>query len=136
MEIHFHNEEVDFPDLDISIAESWFSKIAEAENHELGELNFIFCSDEHLLNINRQYLDHDFYTDIITFDYAEEQVSGDIYISLDRVKENASTFGESYERELRRVMAHGLLHLMGYKDKSDEEAKEMREKEEAALSLL
>jgi rRNA maturation RNase YbeY len=94
-------------------------------------INFIFCSDEYLSELNKTYLKHDGLTDILTFPFAEEPetISGDIYISVDRVKENAENFGEQMEQELRRVMIHGILHLMGYKDKTEDEKKRMRKKE-------
>ena len=100
-----------------------------------GELNYIFVSDEELLKINMEYLNHPTYTDIITFDNSEsdKQIEGDIFISIDRVKDNADKFKTSFERELIRVMAHGVLHLAGYKDKKPEEAQAMREAEERAL---
>ena len=96
----------------------------------------MFCSDEHLLEMNRSYLEHDYYTDIITFDYVEENVvSGDLFISIDRVRDNAKTLGQSVREELHRVMVHGLLHLLGYHDKSKEEQVEMRSKEDYYLTL-
>ncbi|MEM9324584.1 MAG: rRNA maturation RNase YbeY [Bacteroidota bacterium] len=137
MLINFHAEDSSPPPLDTASIAHWLEDIAANEGLEIDEINYVFCSDEHLLSINRQYLHHDYYTDIITFDYSEDVIlAGDIYISLDRVRENASTFKDTFERELHRVMVHGLLHLMGYQDKSDEEAKEMRSKENLALSLL
>jgi len=101
----------------------------------MGDLNYIFMSDEELLKINQQYLNHDTYTDIITFDNSEDEgcIHGDIFISIDRVTENAENFKTEFETELRRVLAHGLLHLCGYKDKSEKEAELMRGMEENAL---
>ena len=136
MEIHFHHESVTAPDIGEDKIRRWFEQIAESEKQNLGELNFIFCSDDYLLKINQEYLKHDYYTDIITFDYSDELISGDIFISLDRVRDNAKQLNESEDRELHRVMAHGVLHLIGYKDKTEAESREMRQKEEAALSLL
>lgn len=116
---------------------SWLNAIAEAEGFRVGELNYIFCDDAYLLELNLKYLSHDTLTDIITFDYVEGRVlRGDIYISVERVRENAEIFGVDFPQELLRVLAHGVLHLCGYKDKSDEEAKVMREKEGWAMTLF
>lgn len=116
---------------------SWLKAIAEAEGFRVGELNYIFCDDAYLLELNLKYLSHDTLTDIITFDYVEGKVlRGDIYISVERVRENAEIFGVDFPQELLRVLAHGVLHLCGYKDKSDEEAKVMREKEGWAMTLF
>ena len=102
----------------------------------MGEISFIFCTDNHLLEKNIQFLDHNTYTDIITFDYCEADIiNGDIFVSVDRVSENANTFGVDFENELDRVIIHGVLHLAGYHDKSKEEANTMREKEDFYLSL-
>ena len=136
MEINFHAEDVKLPDLPEEKIVNWLNQVASLEGQELDEINVVFCSDEHLLQMNRDFLNHDYYTDIITFDYTEEHVAGDIFISLDRVVENAQDFSEGYDRELRRVIVHGVLHLLGYKDKTDDDARQMRAKEEAALSLL
>lgn len=115
----------------------WLNRVAESEGYTIGELCFIFMLDEALLEINRQYLNHDYYTDIITFDYTEgKRISGDVMISVDRVKENAEEFGVSMEMELKRVMVHGVLHLMGYKDKSEDEASEMRVKENSKINMF
>ncbi|UBM59702.1 rRNA maturation RNase YbeY [Marinilongibacter aquaticus] len=118
-------------------AKEWLKEIAESEGYEMSELNYIFMSDENLLEINIEYLDHDTYTDIITFDNSDDEhkIEGDVFISVDRVKENAEKFEVIFEEELRRVMAHGLLHLCGYKDKSESESQLMREKENWALTL-
>jgi rRNA maturation RNase YbeY len=116
---------------------SWIKSTIEAEGHRLKELNFIFCSDEHLLGMNLQYLNHKTYTDIITFDNSEEasSIEGDIFISIDRVKENAQKLNAPFSDELHRVIIHGILHLLGYSDKTTSQIKEMREKEDAYLSL-
>lgn len=109
---------------------NWIEKIIVSENKELGEINYIFCNDDYLHKINVEYLDHDTLTDIITFDYTEENIiSGDILISTERVEDNANDFNVSFQEELLRVMAHGILHLCGYKDKTDEESNFMRQKE-------
>ncbi|MDR3273687.1 MAG: rRNA maturation RNase YbeY [Flavobacteriaceae bacterium] len=113
----------------------WLKSTVENEKTKLGEINYIFCSDEQLLEINKQYLQHDFYTDIITFDYRENDlISGDIFISTDRVKENAEINQVDFEEEMNRVLVHGILHIIGYKDKTDEDSKLMRKKENYYLS--
>ncbi len=115
---------------------TWFENTAKAEDKHIGALNYIFCDDEYLIKINVEFLNHDTYTDIITFDYCVgDELISDIYISTERVAENAVEFGETFEDELYRVLIHGLLHLCGYKDKSEEEAKLMRSKENYYLSL-
>jgi rRNA maturation RNase YbeY len=116
---------------------TWITQIIDAHQYELSALNYIFCTDEQLHKINLEHLDHDTYTDIITFDYSEEDLmlEGDIYISLDRVKDNAAQLGQSFDEELHRVLIHGVLHLLGYKDKTAEEKRGMRKKENTCLSL-
>jgi probable rRNA maturation factor len=115
----------------------WISKVCSSENFDFGDVSLIFCSDEYLLEMNRTHLYHDFYTDIITFDYTDNQiVSGDLFISIDRVRDNANDFIVSFEHELHRVIIHGILHLCGYKDKSDDEEKLMRSKENVALAMI
>jgi rRNA maturation RNase YbeY len=115
----------------------WILKIIQSENKSEGELNYIFCDDEYLLQINQQYLDHDFYTDIISFDYTMgNEIAGDIFISIERVKENATEFKTTFPNELLRVMAHGILHLCGYKDKSESEEKLMRQKEDEKTQMF
>ena len=116
---------------------SWINRLAETENKSVGDLTYIFCDDAYLIEINRQYLDHDTYTDIITFDYTEGTVlGGDIFISIERVKENALEFGVDFQDELLRVMAHGILHLSGYKDKEVEDVQLMRSKENEKIKLF
>lgn len=115
----------------------WLSVIASHYNHSLGAINFIFCDDEYILSVNRQYLNHDYYTDVITFDYCEVNVlSGDVFISLDTVKSNAELFQTTFENELNRVICHAVLHLIGFKDKTDIDSKEMRCNENICLELL
>ena len=115
----------------------WITRIISSEGCELGQLDFVFCDDEKLLSINQEYLDHDTYTDIITFDYTQGSVlAGDIFISIDRVRENAKEFKVSFFEELLRVMSHGVLHLAGYADKSDEEKKLMRKKEDEKIKMF
>jgi len=114
----------------------WLAAIAKQEGKKIGDINIVFYNDEQLLMLNKQYLNHNTYTDIITFDYTEKDVlHGDICISVERVKENAKKFSYTFDEELRRIMAHGILHLCGYKDKKNEEKLEMKRKEEEALSL-
>ncbi|MBF6653800.1 rRNA maturation RNase YbeY [Flavobacterium columnare] len=115
----------------------WIESVVKSEDKELNEINYIFCDDEYLLQINKQYLDHDYYTDVISFDYTEEGlIAGDIFISIDRVKENASSLGVSFEEELKRVIIHGVLHYCGYKDKSSEEEETMRLKEDEKIKMF
>lgn len=111
-------------------------KLFKIENKALDQLTYIFCDDEYLLDINKQHLQHDYYTDIITFDLSEsEKTIGELYLSIDRIKDNATQMNESFERELHRVIFHGALHLCGYKDKTEKEEKEMRSKEDEYLNL-
>jgi probable rRNA maturation factor len=115
---------------------SFLASTAESSKRPLGSLNIIFCSDEHLLGINRDFLQHDYYTDIITFDLSASSkapLEAELYISVDRVKENAITLGQPFYRELHRVIFHGLLHLLGYKDKQKKDKALMREMEERLL---
>ncbi len=114
----------------------WIEKIIISEEKKLGEINYIFCDDEYLLKINQDFLDHDYYTDIITFDQVRgKTISGEIFVSLQRIKDNASLISKNYEEEKKRVIAHGVLHLCGYKDKTEEQQKIMRAKEDFYLSL-
>jgi probable rRNA maturation factor len=117
---------------------NWISSTVSMESKKLSEVNFIFCSDSYLLEINQTYLNHNTYTDIITFDNSEtdEEIEGDIYISIERIKDNMSKFNETFEKELHRVIIHGILHLIGYKDKSTEDKKRMREREDHYLNML
>ena len=109
----------------------WLKDIIVSEGKKLGEINYIFCDDDYLLKVNQDYLKHDYYTDIITFDYVKgKTISGEIFVSLQRISDNASTLSKNYEEELRRVLAHGILHLCGYKDKTEEEEQLMRSKED------
>lgn len=117
--------------------DSWLKMVSESEGFTIAELNYIFCDDAYLLKINQDYLQHDYLTDIITFDYVlGKRLSGDLYLSIDRIKENAQEFGVTFENELKRVMAHGVLHLMGYTDKTAVETAEMRNKEEEKIKLF
>lgn len=116
---------------------SWIETIILSENKTLGEISYIFCNDEYLHNINMQYLNHDTLTDIISFDYTEgDVISGDIFVSIERVKDNAIDFKVTFEEELKRVLAHGVLHYCGYKDKTDADATLMRTKENEKIKLF
>ncbi|BAV94415.1 rRNA maturation RNase YbeY [Ichthyobacterium seriolicida] len=129
--INFFYQIKEFRLCDENIITKWINDIAKKEEKNIGEINYIFCNDEDLLKINLKYLNHDYYTDIISFDYSSENIlSGDIFISIDRVKENMNTFNQSFNRELFRVISHGILHFIGYKDKEPKEKKLMREKED------
>lgn len=133
--IFFHNE-CDFNISNQNKRLDWIIDSIIKEGKRGGEINFVFCNDEYLLEKNIQFLDHNTYTDIITFDYCvDDIVNGDIFISVERIEENAEQFGVSFEDELDRVLIHGVLHLTGYQDKSKEEAKIMRAKEDFYLSL-
>jgi rRNA maturation RNase YbeY len=135
--ISFQNQSISFRLKDKTRLKAWIKTVTEKEKHRLGDVNYIFCSDDELLEINIQHLNHNTYTDIITFDYTEgNRISSDIFISIDRVEENAKKFKVSFEEELHRVMIHGILHLCGYKDKSKADAELMRKKENGALKLL
>jgi probable rRNA maturation factor len=134
MAVTFQNQDITFTLKDKLKIKAWIKRIIEAEKKKLGQLNFVFTSDANLLNINVQFLNHNTYTDIITFDYCEaQQINGDIIISVERVRENAGTFNSPFENELIRVIIHGVLHLCGYKDKSKKDAELMRRKENVAL---
>ena len=115
----------------------WVNRILESEDFLLGQIDYIFCTDDYLLKLNQEYLNHDTFTDIITFDYTNGRtISGDIFISTERVQENAKSFEVDFQEELLRVMSHGVLHLMGYGDKSEEDKKLMREKEEEKIKMF
>jgi probable rRNA maturation factor len=136
--LNFFSENIDF-DLSRPVkTKKWLKSTSKSEGYEIADLNYIFCDDDYLLEINKQYLDHDYFTDIITFDNSEEDnvLEGDIYISVDRVKENAATFDADFETEMRRVLIHGLLHLMGYQDSDEKLKNEMRAKEDQYLLLF
>lgn len=130
--IHFFYE--DLPETVNTEYISWLEDLISNEEKKLGSINYIFCDDEYLLKVNQDYLQHDYYTDIITFDNVKgKTIAGEIFVSLQRVSDNASTLSKNYEEELRRVLAHGILHLCGYKDKSEQEEAEMRNKEDFYL---
>lgn len=134
--INFYSEN-DFQLGEESVYESWLKEVIASENKQLEEVSYIFCDDQYLLEINQKYLDHDTYTDIISFDNCIGNIlTGDIFISTERVGENAREYGVEFQEELRRVMAHGILHFCGYKDKSEKEAAEMRRKEEEKMRMF
>jgi len=136
MSIAFHNEGVTRPKLKYRIISAWLKKIISKYNCITGDLTYIFCDDEYLKNINVKYLNHDYYTDIVTFDYCTDKVvSGDMFISVDRVKENSVLFSCNFTDELLRVMAHGLLHLLGYMDSTDSETETMRKIENECIIM-
>ncbi len=135
MNINFYNEDIEDLHLDENELKNWINKTIVEEGKTSGDLSFIFCSDEYLLTINKQYLEHDYYTDIITFDYVEDDIiSGDIFISIERVSENAEKYKVTFKNELSRIIIHGVLHLLGYKDKEPSEKEIMTAKEDYYLS--
>jgi probable rRNA maturation factor len=127
--VNFHCEDVDLALPEQERVTQWIAQLAAQEQCPLLEVNYIFCSDEYLLEINQTHLNHDYYTDIITFQLTEQAIHGDLFISTDRVADNATTLGVPFEQELLRVMVHGVLHLAGYSDKTPEEEILMRTKE-------
>lgn len=132
--IAFECISVEVPELSLELFSFWLSEVAIEEGRSTGEITLIFCSDEHLLDMNQQYLKHDYFTDIITFDYSEDaEISGDLFISIDRVYDNALENAVTRELELKRVCVHGVLHLCGYGDKSEQESRIMRAKEDYYL---
>ncbi|WP_189604696.1 rRNA maturation RNase YbeY [Salinimicrobium marinum] len=134
--INFYSEN-DFELQDKELYENWLKKVIASEGKKTGEISFIFCNDEYLLEINKKYLDHDTYTDIISFDNTLGKIlQGDIFISTDRVAENAKTFDVNFDEELKRVMVHGILHFAGYKDKTEEEKSLMRQREEEKMKMF
>ena len=135
--IAYFSEETDFVLKGRQRNSRWLRLVAESEIRRVGDVNIIFCTDNYLLDINRRFLGHDYFTDIITFDYCEgDRLSGDLFISIDTVRDNVLEYGaESFEQELARVMVHGLLHLIGYDDHTEAEKKTMRQKENYYLSL-
>lgn len=134
--IQFFFENIDIISLS-DATKNWLINLIKNEQKKVGEINYIFCDDEYLLKVNRDFLQHDYYTDIITFDYVKgKTIAGDIFVSLPRISENAETHSKDFNLELHRVLAHGILHLCGYKDKTKEEIKEMRNKEDYYLNIL
>lgn len=132
--VSFFNQSISFKLKEKNKLKQWIKAITEKEKHQLGQINYIFCTDDELLEINIRHLNHNTLTDIITFDYTDgKTIHSDIYISVERVEENAKKFKVTFEEELHRVMIHGILHLCGYKDKTKADAELMRKKENASL---
>lgn len=137
MGIQYFNEDVPLPKIKKRNSTKWIKETILSEGKRVGDISFIFCSDNYLLEVNKTYLDHDYFTDIITFDYVEGSViNGDIFISVDRVLDNSVEFTTTFEDELNRILIHGILHLLGYKDKSKKDKLLMTEKEDYYLKLL
>ena len=137
MGVHYFSEDVAFPKIKKRITTGWIKQVIYVEGKRMGDISFIFCSDEYLLDVNRKYLNHDYYTDIITFDNVEGIViNGDIFISVDRVKENSKVFKTGFDDEVHRILIHGVLHLLGYKDKTKQDKLLMTEKEDLYLKLF
>jgi len=131
------NYELDFELPNEQLYSDWISNVILSEKKSEGEINYIFCDDDYLVEINQQYLNHDTLTDIISFDYTMgNEISGDVYISIDRVRENAGDFKVSFEEELKRVLVHGVLHYCGYKDKTEADEQLMRSKEDEKIQMF
>ncbi len=134
--ISYFTEDIKFSFKEKRLTSRWLKLVAESEIRRLGDISIIFCSDNYILDVNIKYLQHDYYTDIITFDYCEgDRLSGDLFISIDSVRENAAFYGTEFADELNRVIVHGLLHLIGYDDHTEVDIKTMRAKENYYLSL-
>ena len=134
--ITYSTENVKFPNIKRRETTAWIRRVAATYGKKVGEVGYLFCDDEHILEVNHKYLQHDYYTDIITFDYCEDDVlNGDIVISLDTVRSNAELFGKSYDEELHRVIIHGILHLCGINDKGPGEREQMEAAEDKALKV-
>jgi rRNA maturation RNase YbeY len=134
--VSYFNEDTKFDFKEKRLTNRWLKLVAESEIRRLGDISIIFCSDNYILDVNMKYLRHDYFTDIITFDYCEgDLISGDLFISIDSVRENAALYGAEFEDELDRVMVHGVLHLLGYDDHTPEEIAVMREKENYYVKL-
>jgi probable rRNA maturation factor len=131
------NYETEFSLENEAAISNWIVGVIQSENKRIGEISYIFCDDEYLLQINQEHLQHDYYTDIISFDYTVgNEISGDLFISIERVKENAADFKVSFDDELKRVIVHGVLHCCGYKDKTEADVVLMRSKEDEKLAML
>lgn len=134
--ISYFFEDTDFVFKGKTLNNRWLRMVAKSEIRRLGQISIIFCSDNYILDVNQKYLGHDYFTDIITFDYCEgDRLSGDLFISVDSVRENSIEYGTDFNDELNRVIVHGILHLIGYDDGSEEEIAQMRSKENYYLSL-
>lgn len=137
MEITFHTQDVELPNINQDLLNEWLPKVASFYNKEIGEITYIFCSDPVILEINQQYLNHDYYTDIISFDYTEGNVvSGDLFMGLETIQSNASKYQTSFIEELHRVLIHGVLHLCGIDDQTPEQRVTMEKEENRALLLI
>lgn len=135
--MEFLCEDIEFELQNSSKIEKWIEECVELEEKEIGEITFIFCSDNYILEINKEHLQHDYFTDIITFDYCiEDIINGDMFISIDTVKDNSIRFDQTFENELHRVIIHGILHLIGYNDSDDKEQATMTQKENFYLGRL
>ncbi len=134
--ISYYFEDTDFVFKEKNLNGRWLRMVAESEVKRLGDISIIFCSDNYILDVNHRYLEHDYFTDIITFDYCEgDRLSGDLFISVDSVRENSLEYGTEFKDELNRVIVHGILHLIGYDDHTDEDVMTMREKENYYLDI-
>ena len=137
MAVSFYTEGVEMPNINKTSVRNWIKKVTELHSKRLGAVSYIFCDDNKILEVNQNYLKHDYFTDIITFDYTEgDKISGDLFISLDTVRTNAEQFAQDYETELHRVIIHGILHLCGINDKGPGEREIMEAEENAALEVL
>ena len=135
--IQYLAENIELPIIDSKLISNWIKSVAAVYGKKIANISYVFCSDERILAVNKQFLNHDYFTDIITFDYSENNsIAGDIFISIDTVKSNAAEFGVSFEQELYRIIIHGILHLCGQDDKSPELRLEMTRKENLALERL
>lgn len=134
--VSFHSEQTDYVVSNETQIANWLKSVCQQEGKTLQEISIIFCSDDYLLKVNKKHLNHDYYTDVITFDYSEEKdIAGDIFISIDRVNENAQSFGSNVSDELHRIIVHGTLHLLGYTDQTASDKEQMTGKEDFYLSL-
>ena len=134
--VRYYTEDIKFEYKNRLLNNRWLQMVAGSEMKSIGDVNVIFCSDNYILDINMRYLQHDYFTDIITFDYCEgNTLSGDLFISIDSVRENSALYGSDFEEELHRVIVHGLLHLIGYDDHTDNDIKMMRSKENYYLNM-
>lgn len=132
----FSSENIEMPELDFERVSDWITRVAERHGKVVGPISYIFCDDETILRVNHEFLNHDYFTDIITFDYSRRNmISGDIYISLDTVRSNAEKLGQTYDRELLRVVIHGVLHLCGINDKGPGEREIMEQNEDESLKM-
>ncbi len=137
MSINFNVERIDFPPIDVDKVSRWIERVAASYDKRCGNISYVFCDDEHILEVNKAFLQHDYYTDIITFDYSVGRIiSGDVYISVDTVMSNAQGLGVSYDSELLRVIIHGVLHLCGIDDKGPGEREIMERCENEALACF